>query len=322
MQMLSRNGIGASEIAAVAGLNPYCSPWDVWLEKTGQAPPRDETEPMEWGMRLESAIRAKYADETRRAVEIPTHSIFHPEIGWARATPDGFVLDERQDHREALLQCKNVSTWVEKAWREAPPIYVQLQEQWELLVTGLQRADVAVLIGGNEFRVYTVHRDDKVISDLVDIATAFWRKVETRTQPDIDASDACRDHFTRQLTKATNVELAADPEIEGFMSEWYLLAKQSKAAKERIDVIRNVVLAELALAKADRLTSAHGTAAIVRRSAGVATHVEWKLVAELVATGANMPSAEFQALVAANTTTTTTEPKATLYAPRAWSKES
>lgn len=36
-QELSRHGIGASEIAAIAGLNPYASPWGVWPAKTGQS---------------------------------------------------------------------------------------------------------------------------------------------------------------------------------------------------------------------------------------------------------------------------------------------
>ena len=180
-QNLSKHGIGASEISAIAGLNPYASPWDVWLRKTGQADEQEESAPMEWGNRLEPAIRQAYVDKTHSTVMVPASSLFHYTNQWARATPDGIVVDQKPSASgavwQALVQCKNVGTWVEKAWREAPPNYVQLQEAWEMYVTDTKRADIAVLIGGNDFRIYTVHRDDKLIADLLDIATEFGGRV-------------------------------------------------------------------------------------------------------------------------------------------------
>ena len=36
-----RKGLGGSDAAAVAGLNPWKSPFAVWMEKTGQIEPED-----------------------------------------------------------------------------------------------------------------------------------------------------------------------------------------------------------------------------------------------------------------------------------------
>lgn len=312
-------GIGASEIAAIAGLNPYASPWDVWLRKTGQALDEAENEAMEWGHRLEPAIRQKYVDQTGAVVYVPPESLYHAEHAWARATPDGVVLNAagRWQH---LLQCKNVGGWVEKSWSDAPPIYVQLQEQWEMYVTGMARADVAALIGGNRFQVYTVHREQRIIDDLVTIATDFWRKVETRTAPPVDDSDACREHFERQYAKSNAVELVADGELETVFRRWHRQTIAEKRLKKQIERSRNLVRKALAEAQADRITSSHGMATLVRSEATETADTDWKLIAQLLGSTKCSPE-EWKALTESNTTKSTTAEKTTLYAPRTWAKE-
>jgi putative phage-type endonuclease len=312
-QQLSTYGIGASEISAVAGLNPYASPWDVWLRKTGQAPDVESTGPIEWGHRLEPAIRQAYADKTGAALYVPGKSIFHPETPWARATPDGIVI--KGSTWERLVQIKNVGTWVEKAWKDAPPAYVQLQEQWEMYVSRLDRADVAVLIGGNDFRIYTIHRDDKMIADLVTIAAEFWTRVQNLTPPPIDASDACREHFEKRLHRAA-CELDADAELSAQIAEWQRLHAEHKRIANDIDRIKNVVRAAMADAGCSRITSPHGAPSLQRRGGTAST--DWRLIAELLGSTKCDPD-EWQALVASNTNE---KPESlTLVPPKAWSKE-
>jgi putative phage-type endonuclease len=313
-QQLSDLGIGASEISAVVGLNPYASPWDVWLRKTGQAPEFQTTEPIEWGHRLEPAIRQAYADKTGAAIHVPLASIFHKTTPWARATPDGIVIQGGQ--WQHLVQCKNVGTWVEKAWKDAPPAYVQLQEQWEMYVTDLARADVAVLIGGNGFRIYTVHRDDKMIGDLVSIASEFWQRVETRTAPPIDASDACREHFERKLSKGSAVELEADPQLAERIAEWQRLHSEGKRITTEIERIKNEVRAAMADAQAERVQSPYGAPCLQKR--GGTSSTDWKLVAELLGS-TKCSEDEYRALVASNTNE---KPASlTLVPPKSWAKE-
>jgi len=323
-QQLSRHGIGASEIASICNMNPYASPWDVWLRKTGQAPDQEENAPMEWGIRLEPAIRQKYADETRSLIHVPRESLFSKEHAWARATPDGIVVNEPSTWPlptwKHLLQCKNVGQWVGKSWDGGPPVYVHLQEQWEMYVTGLARADVAVLIGGNDFRVYTVHRDDKAISDLVTIAEAFWRKVESRTAPPVDDSDACKEHFERRLKRDSAIEVTADDDTERLFEEWRTLRLRQKADDKREKTIRNLVRQQLAEAGATVVRSTLGDAQLTAPAPpSPLSVVNWKYVAELV--GSAKPD-EFAEIVKSATATLTPEAKApTLYAPRNWAKE-
>ncbi len=319
-QTLSHHGIGASEIAAVAGLNPYASPWDVWQNKLGLAPPisDDDSEAIEWGHRNEPAIRQKYADLTGAVLHVPTTSLFHPEQTWARATPDAIVLlnSPESHHWDRLMQAKNVGYWPGRDWRGGPPAYVQLQEQWEMFVTGLARADVAALIGGSTFEVYTVHRDDKLIADLVTIGEEFWHRVERRQQPPIDESEACRKHFEAQIKSSSAVELTADAELEQLVASWHANHLTAKRLERETDRIRNEIRKALANAGASRLASTIGVAAI--RSAGGGVRTNWKLVAELLGSTKCTPD-EFAQLVATNTQTI--EPTMALYPPAQWSKE-
>lgn len=324
-QNLSRYGLGASEIAAVAGLSPFSSPWKVWLQATGQAEDVEQNSFMEWGHRLEPAIRQKYSDDTGFVVYVPPSSMFHPRRAWARATPDGIagaeikpdqLLDPKRHH---LVQIKNTGEWAGKSWSDGPPAHVVLQELWELDVTGLDRADVAVLIGGNDFRIYTVHRDQKAIDDLVTIGEDFWKKVEKRIEPSVDDSEACRQHFEKRF-KSNTVELAADADTESLFAEWRTLTQQQKANEKRIETIRNLVRKQLAEADASRLVSTIGTAALTFPAPPTPKkETNWKHVAELL--GSKSPDL-FAELVTANTNTTTPSPKApALYAPRNWNKE-
>jgi putative phage-type endonuclease len=325
-QALSTHGIGASEVAAVCGMNPFSSVWDIWLRKTGQAPDEEPSGPLEWGLRLEPAIRQKYADETGATLYVPSASLFHAAHAWARATPDAIVLTRAGEPAawSHLVQCKNVGYWPARdGWESGPPAYVVLQEQWELYVTGLARADVAALIGGSDYRVFTVHRDDSVIAMLMELAERFWiRHVIGRTPPKIDESDACARHFNRRLARVPSVELQADAETEAMISKWHRVRRAQKAVEKRIETLRNTVRARLDEAQADRIVARAGIPKLARTPAREhkETSTNWRLVAELLGTS---DADRFRELVAANTATTTTtiEASVSLREPREWSKE-
>ena len=65
-----KQGIGASDAAAAVGLNPYQSPLELWMIKTGRdgllpAPnPDDIHTPLYWGNLLEPKVAEAYAKAT------------------------------------------------------------------------------------------------------------------------------------------------------------------------------------------------------------------------------------------------------------------
>lgn len=186
-----RGGIGSSDAAAAVGLNPYKSPLELWLEKTGRdqhlprTDPNDETSPMYWGTLLEPIVAAHYTRRTGHRVRRVNAVLQHPAHPWMLANVDREVIGAP---KVQILECKTAGRNGAFLWEEGVPEYVELQVMHQLAVTGKQAADVAVLVCGQELRIHRIHRDDTLIARLIELESRFWRHVETDTAPPADGS--------------------------------------------------------------------------------------------------------------------------------------
>ncbi|MFP6557803.1 YqaJ viral recombinase family protein [Paraburkholderia sp. B3] len=188
-----KNGIGGSDAAAAVGLNPYMSPLELWLIKTGRdanlarPDPDDTTEPVYWGSLLEPIVAASYTKQTGNRVRRVNAVLRHPAIPFLLANIDREVIGTPGVQ---ILECKTAGEFGARLWREGVPEYVQVQVQHQLAVTGKQAADVAVLLCGQKLEVHRIERDDDLIARLISLEAAFWRFVETDTPPPADGSDS------------------------------------------------------------------------------------------------------------------------------------
>jgi putative phage-type endonuclease len=221
-------GIGASDAPAIVGLSPYRSALSLYLEKTGEYVPDDEpTEAMEWGIRLEPVVAAAWAEKNgktlhRYAAYDPASVHVHPDIPWMLASLDGFVIadnshldftDTDDEQRLAVYEGKTASGWIAALWDgDEPPAHVIVQVQWQLAVTGLDRGEVACLIGGQRFVQYTVHRDDSLIDALIDAGEQFWLRVMDRNPPAADGHQATTDALKARWQESVDdaVELGTE----------------------------------------------------------------------------------------------------------------
>ncbi|WP_186136255.1 YqaJ viral recombinase family protein [Burkholderia gladioli] len=188
-----RTGIGGSDAAAAVGLNPYMSPLELWLDKTGRAEcmprpsPDDTTSPTYWGTLLEPIVAASYTKQTGNRVRRVNAVLRHPTIPWMLANVDREVVGCRDVQ---LLECKTAGEFGARLWREGVPEYVELQVQHQLAVTGRTAAHVAVLLCGQALEVFRIGRDDALIARLIELEQQFWRFVETDTPPPADGSES------------------------------------------------------------------------------------------------------------------------------------
>jgi putative phage-type endonuclease len=186
-------GIGSSDAAAAVGLNPYKSQLELWMEKTGrgaalpQPDPNDDTSPMFWGTLLESFVAAHYTKKTGNRIRKINAVLQHSEIPWMLANIDREIMGVPEVQ---ILECKTAGLNGSRLWKEGVPEYVQIQVHHQLAVTGKKAADVAVLVCGNDFRVFRIERDDSLIARLIELERKFWHYVETDTPPPADGSDS------------------------------------------------------------------------------------------------------------------------------------
>lgn len=182
-----RKGIGGSDVAAILGLSAWATPLEIYLQKIGEAAPSRETEAMHWGKRVEPIVRQEYADRTGRTVRVPKKAIVHPKYPFMRVNLDGETDCGR------LYEGKIARTgeeWGEQGSDEVPQPYL-LQCQHGMCVTGYEVADIAVLVGGSEYRQYEIPADRDIHEMLIEREAEFWGRVERREPPEpINSADA------------------------------------------------------------------------------------------------------------------------------------
>ena len=200
-----RLGIGGSDVAPILGLSPWATPLDVYLDKIGEAPEREDTPAMAWGRAMEPLLRQAYEAQTGRRVLVPAESFVHPEHAFMRANVDGEIDDA------IGFEGKTARTgegWGEPGTDEVPDAY-GLQVQHYMIVRGWVQVDIAVLIGGSDFRIYTVEADPQVQRDLIDLEREFWHRVETRNPPEPRTFAEVQQRFGRS-SAAGMVEASED----------------------------------------------------------------------------------------------------------------
>lgn len=206
-------GIGGSDAAAICGLNPYKSPMQVWLEKTGQIESEDEqSEAAYWGQLHEAMVANEF--KRRNGLNVQRrHAIFqHSEHPWMLANIDRIIISK--EHGNGILECKTASEYIKDQWtdEDAPAAYV-IQCLHYMAVMDVQYAWLAVLIGGNKYRQLRVERDDAAIANLIEIERKFWEQnVVKGIPPAWDGTPASTDLLAKMYPegKPEATDLPAD----------------------------------------------------------------------------------------------------------------
>jgi putative phage-type endonuclease len=179
-----KNYIGGSEIAIICGIPSFNkTALDVYLDKTSDDISEDTNAAMRWGTLLEDIIAKEYAQVTGYDVEIEPNTIYHPEYKFLGANIDRWV-----DNKKHVLECKTAGfnkakDWGEEGTDQIPESYL-LQVAYYASICDVPKVDIAVLIGGQDFRIYTYKRNTELEDKLIKIACNFWyNHIEKRIPP-------------------------------------------------------------------------------------------------------------------------------------------
>jgi len=218
-------GVGASEVAALVGLDPHRGPIDVWRKKVEQHQ-TEQTGHTKRGRYFERAILEWYSDETGLAVK-PGASSAHRDHPLVIATPDAIASDSAGARR--VVEIKSPSWRTAREWHEdgIPDRYV-CQMQQQMFVEGLPLGDNAAYVD-EQLLIQTIEYDPEIAASLVDAIEKFWRNhVLTGRPPDPDGSTSYSEWLKERFAKTAGVVLHATPEIE----EWAARLRDAKAQVE------------------------------------------------------------------------------------------
>lgn len=244
-----RQGIGGSDAAAVLGLSKWKTPLQVYLDKRGEAAEIPDNEAMLWGRALEPVIRQQYAERTGRAVLMPDGILRHPAHGFMLANLDGMTEDRRVVEIKTARTAQN---WGEAGSDEVPQDYL-LQVQHYMAVTGFEVADVAVLIGGSDFRIYEVPADRELQEMLIDAEAAFWRAVEQGIPPEPVSYADMQARFGR-ASREGMIEAESDPDVLVAVAKLRAIRETMKTMEADEEAQKAIIMK--ALGEKDTLTIA------------------------------------------------------------------
>lgn len=187
-----QRGIGASEVAAVLGLDDYTSSLELYYYKIGDVPKFDytslpafmgrEEEPLlakmwqHWEGDQETMIENYVAGKVVRKCQRVNAYVQNPEFPWL------FVSLDRKINRtlfqnEGALELKTITRWESEKWTSGiPPKWVP-QLQTQLMVCEFGFGEVGLCEDRRRFDVLPFEPSDNIQRHIREMTWDFWDRV-------------------------------------------------------------------------------------------------------------------------------------------------
>lgn len=190
-----RMGVGGSDAATIVGLNPYGSLFELWSDKLGLLPPKDDSEAMRQGRDFEAYVARRFEEATGLKTRNCNYILSSPKYTHFQANVDRLIVGEA-----AGLECKTTSVYnkTDFAAGDVPPYYY-CQCQHYMMVTGATHWYLAVLVLNSAFYHYKIERNEEDIAALIAAENDFWKLVQTQIPPPPDGSQSCSNAIKKRF---------------------------------------------------------------------------------------------------------------------------
>lgn len=247
--------IGGSDAAAILGISPWKSAFQLYQEKIGVAV--DDVSPEKQrlfarGKRWEPVVVEMLVDELQyrgHDVQIIGRNARYQdrEFPFLSAEVD---LELLVDGEECNAELKTVHPFAAKAWGEPDtdeiPIYYAAQAMHGLMVKPRQKCIVAALIGADDLRVHQIERDEETIAAMRAKEVTFWQRVQDRNPPDPETAADVKWLYAKDCGEIAE----ANDELLRLVGELHFqktTAKHAEAAIERISTQIKLAMGNAAL---------------------------------------------------------------------------
>ena len=220
-------GIGGSDVSIIAGINPFKSVYQLWLEKTGQVEPEEEgSEYTHFGTLLEPIVRKEFMERTGIKVRQKHMLLQSEEYPFMFADLDGVI---NEDGQLCIFEAKTASAYKQEVWEEEVPAPYILQIQHYMAVTGAKKTYIAALVGGNHFFYHVVERDEEMIAKIIVMEKYFWQHhVMGGVEPVPDGSEATTRYFNERFRNSNGETIELPDEVLPVCEEYDNLTRQIK----------------------------------------------------------------------------------------------
>lgn len=221
--------ITGSDASIICSVSRYCTPYQLWRYKVGLDIEEDISDKpaVKAGIMLEDAVRNWFTDVTGKKVETDDEFLIHPEHEWMAANIDGRIVGEN-----AIFEAKTSSSdigWGEQGDNKIPDNYL-CQVVHYCAVTQADRAYIAVLIRGVDFRTYVYERDLKLEKIIIDKEKKFYDMMIDKVTPDFTNKE---DVLSYLSSRVSDEVMTTEPAIEADVEHLKFLNVQEKSIREQ-----------------------------------------------------------------------------------------
>lgn len=243
---LRSKDVTASVSAALFGVSPFKTKFELWHEKAGFIQP----DPEENAAMIRGRIMEGPALQLLRE-ERPDWEVFQPGVYLRKpdlrlgATPDAYATRPDKPGM-GVVQVKTTSQgtfrrkWVDENGDVEPPIYVVIQTIHEAFLAGMEWACVVVMVMNDGLSLHVIDVPiHKGIIDALKAKTAeFWASIEAGTPPEPDyGADADLIAALYRNDNGEEIDLSSDNMLPELLAERERLQADARAAQSRIKEI-------------------------------------------------------------------------------------
>ena len=231
-------GIGGSDVSVIAGVNPFRSIFQLWLEKTGQVEPEEtENDNTHFGNVLEPVVKREFSKRTGLKVRAKRALLQSEEYPFMLADLDGVIYENGKMN---LFEAKTASAYKQEIWEKGIPEEYVLQVQHYMAVTGAEKTYLAALVGGNRFYWKVVRRDEQKIAEIIALEKAFWEEnVLAGREPVPDGSGATTDFLNEKYASSNGNTILLPEEALGLCRRYEELSGQLNELQDKKDAVSN-----------------------------------------------------------------------------------
>lgn len=271
---LRKGGIGSSEVGSVLGVNPYETPYQLWLRKTGRIAAKEQNMAMRLGHLMEGTVAQLYEDATGNIVDTATEGdwcVKNEARPYTIASPDRYCITP--DGKTILLECKTTRKNVSE---ESTPMSWYCQVQYLLYCSGLDEGALAWLKYGSEFGYKSINANPEFQEFMLERLDRFWTDciIGDKAPAAISGGDVSLIYATSVAGKTIEADVETLQKIAALKEK----KEAAKALEDEISGMEDEI--KLYMRDADILTANGETICTWKTGKGRATLDRKKLAAE------------------------------------------
>lgn len=252
--------IGGSMVAAVLGQSKWNTRMDAyfWLAH-GKQRERSVAENMQMklGLMLENTVAKLYQDSCAEHGKIIKLKKPKPEKiiidDWRAMSPDFFVFDQAMKPKQELIECKTGKLMSRDSWGAEGSDYVPADYLYQVTwyngncrehynSSNYTSSDIAVLLGGEDFRIYPIPFEQDLFDLMLEGASDFWKKhVVPKIPPEPDGSKLFSDHLQKRFARYRDNIIPATDEQKEFALRFKSVNDEIKRLKQEKEALQQKI---------------------------------------------------------------------------------